>query len=182
MENSLTSAERNKMAATYGLLLGIIYLILNTWTYMSTGSMMAFYGVTALAFVLYFVTMGILAGRIRKANGGYIEFKDVFGAIIIMIFISCLISYVYNLVYMKYIDPAFMDKIKNTTIQFMEKNKVPDDQIEDAVRKFDKQAAEAKGSGIGKMILSYFEMVVFCCLFGLIVAAIVKKKPPMFDN
>lgn len=180
MEN-ITTAERNKMAATYGLLLGLIYMVLTTLTYMSSGSLMGFYGFTALAFVLYFVTMGIFCGRIRKADGGYIEFKDVFAAIIIMVFISCLISFVYNVIYMKYIDPAFMDKMKNTTIQFMEKNKVPDDQIEEAVRKFDKQAAEAKSFSIGTMLLTYFEMVVFCCLFGLIVAAIVKKKRPIFE-
>ena len=181
MEN-ITTAERNKMAAIYGLLLGLIYLVLTTCTYMSSGSLMGFYGFTILAFLLYFVAMGIFAGRIRKANGGYIEFKDVFAAIIIMVFISCLISYVYNLVYMKYIDPAFMDKMKNTTIQFMEKNKVPDEQIEATISKFDKQTAEAKNATIGSMLLSYFEIVVFCSLFGLIVAAIVKKKRPIFDN
>lgn len=170
------------MAAIYGILLGIIYMVLTTFTYMSAGSLMGFYGFTALAFILYFIGMGIFAGRIRKANGGYIEFKDVFAAIIIMVFISCLISYVYNLIYMKYVDPGFMDKMKNTTIQFMEKNKVPDEQIDEAMRKFDKQAADAKSFSIGSMLLSYFEMSVFCCLFGLIVAAIVKKKKPIFDN
>ena len=179
---SITTAERNKMAAIYGLLLGIVYMVLNTFTYMSAGSLMGFYGVTALAFVLYFVTMGILAGRIRKSNGGYIEFKDVFAAIIVMVFVSCLISYVYNFIYMKYIDPAFMDKMKNTTIQFMEKSKIPDDQIEETMRKLDKQAAKSKSFNIGDMLLSYFEIVIFCCLFGLIVAAIVKKKRPVFDN
>ena len=181
MEN-ITIAEKNKMAAIYGLLLGVISMVMTTGSYMMVGNLIGFYALTGLFFILYFVLLGIFAGRIRKANGGYIEFKEVFGAVIIMVFVSCLISYLYNFIYVKYIDPGFMDKMKTTVVQYMEKNKVPDDTIDETVRKMDKQTAESKGFNFGKNLLAYFELVIFYTLFGLIVSLIVKKNKPVFDN
>ncbi len=181
MEN-ITTAERNKMAGIYGLLLGVIAMVMTTCSYMMVGNFIGFYAFQIFVFILFVIVMGIFSARIRKANGGYIEFKEIFGAIIIMIFISCLISYIYGIIYTKYIDPGFMDKIKNATVQFMEKQKVPDDKIDETVRKFDKQMAESKNFNFGQTLLTYFEVCIFYCLFGLIVAAIIKKNKPVFDN
>ena len=110
MEN-ITTAERNKMAATYGLLLGIIYVIMTTGVNMMVGNFIGFYAMKFIVFVLYFVLLGVFAARIRKANGGYIEFKEIFGTVIVMILIAALINYLYNFIFLKYIDPAFMDKM-----------------------------------------------------------------------
>ena len=64
----------------------------------------------------------------------------------------------------------------------MEKSKLSEDKIDESVRKFDQQMAESKKFNLGNNILSYFELVIFDCLFGLIVCAIVKKNRPIFDN
>ncbi len=180
MEN-ITNAERNKMAATYGLLLGLIYVILTTGVNMAVGSLFGFYGLKFVVFVLYFVMLGVFAARIRTANGGFITFKEVFGAVIIIIFIAALINYLYTAIYIKYIDPAFMDKMKNTTIQYMEKNKVDEARIDESVRKFDEGIVASKKFDLGKNVLAYFELVIFDCLIGLIVCAIVKKNRPVFE-
>ncbi len=179
---SITTAERNKMAAIYGLLLGLIYIILSTGVNMMVGNLIGFYGLKFVVFVLYFVVMGVFAARIRASNGGFITFKEIFGAVIIMIFIAALMNYLYTFLYVRYIDPAFMDKMKNTTIQYMEKAKGIDEaKIDESARKFDEQMAASKTFNLGKNVLAYFELVIFDCLFGLIVCAIIKKERPVFE-
>ena len=170
------------MAAMYGLLLGIITVVLSTCGNMMVNNFIGFYATQVLAFIISVVMLGVFAARIRKANGGYITFKEVFGVVIVMVFIACFISLVYNIIYLKYIDPGFMDKVKASTIHFMEGKNIPDEQIDEAVKKFDKQMAESKNFNIGKTILAYFESCIFYCLFGLIVCAIVKKNKPVFFN
>ena len=181
MEN-ITAAERNKMALMYGLITGIIYLVITTAVNILVGSMITFYAAKFVGFVLYFVIIGIFAARIRKANGGYIEFRELFGAIFIMLLIAGLMSYLYNYLYIEVIDPQFMNKIRTATVHFMENMKTPEDKIDDALRKFDEKVAESKTFHFGAALLTFLEALVVDCLFGLIVCLIVKKSKPVFNN
>ena len=181
MEN-ITSAERNKMAITYGLLLALIYLVITSAVNIVITNMMLFYTLKTAGYILYFIIIGIFAARIRKANGGFVEFKEVFGAVFIILVIAGLISFIFNYIYMLYIDPHYMDKIRQSTITFMEKLKTPADKMDEALKKFDEQVAESKTFHLGRNLMNYLQGLRFDCLFGLIVCAIVKKKRPMFTT
>ncbi len=181
MEN-ITTAERNKMAMMYGLLLALIYLVITAAVNIVISNMILFYSLKTAGFFLYFIIIGIFAARIRKANGGYIEFKDIFGAVFIILVIAGLISFIFNYIYMLYIDPHYMDKIRQSTITFMEKFKTPGDKMDEALKKFDEQVAESKTFHFGRNLMNYLQGLLFDCLFGLIVCAIVKKKRPMFTT
>jgi len=180
--DNITSAEKNKLALTYAPLVGIIYIIIITAVNLTIGNMILFYVMKFIGYVLYFVILGILATRIKKANGGYIEFREIFGALFIMILVAELMYFVYSFIYTKYIDPHFMDRMKVAYLSFMEKMKTPDDKLEEASKNFDKAIAESKTFDFGKSLLSYFEIVVMDCLFGLIVCLIVKKPRPVVAN
>ena len=178
----ITVAEKNKMALTNGFLLGIIYIVITTAVTIFLPKMMLFYCLKFLGYMVYFVIAGIFAGMIRKANGGFIEFRELFGAIFIMVLIAGLMSYVYNYIYMLYIDTHYMDKVRVSTINFMEKFNTPADKMDAALKKFDDQVAESKHFNLGKNLLAYCGGLVCDCLFALIVCAIVRKKKPEFGN
>ncbi len=182
MENTatLTTAARNKMAMMNGLLLGVIYVVLTTGVNLAVNNMMMYYLLKTLGYVAYIVLAGIFAKNIRKANGGYIEFREVFGAIFIMLLVAGTITYLYNHLYMYVIDPEFMNKIKASSLRMMEKApNVTDEMLDDAAAKFDKQIADAKN--IGKNFLYFLGGIMMDCLFGLIACAIVKKPRPIFE-
>ena len=180
MEN-ITTSEKNKMAALYGLILGIIYLAIYTACNIFVGKFLVFYVAKFVGYVLFFIIMGVLATRIKKANGGFIEFREIFGAIFIMILISELIYMVYNFIYYKYIDPDFMIKVKNAYNTFMEGFKIPDDKLEDANKSMDKAMAEVKTFNLLNNIKSYLSIIIMDSLFGLLVCLAVRKSRPVFE-
>jgi hypothetical protein len=181
MEN-ITTAQRNKMAVTFGLLLALIHIVITSGINLMVHSFFLFNGMKVVAYLLYFVIMAIFATRIKKANGGYIEFRELFGAIFIMVIISGLLTYLYTYVYINVIDTDFMNKLKASTVAFMEKNKVPDDRIEQTVQSFDKQIAEAKTLNLGKNLMNFLQTIVMDSLFGLLVCLAVKKSRPVFQQ
>jgi hypothetical protein len=183
MENTatLSTGARNKMAVTYGAILGLIYIVLTTVNYLTVANFILFYVMKLLSYVLFIVIVGIFARMIRNANGGFIEFKEVFGSIFLMVLVAGFMTYLYNYIYMYVIDPDLMVKMKDASLQFMEKSKATDEQLDKTASDFDKQIADAKKLNIGKSLLYFLGSVVLDCLFGLIPAAIVKKQRPMFE-
>ncbi len=176
----ITVAEKNKMALQYGLLLGLIYIVITTAVTIFLPKMILFYSLKFVGYVIYLVLAGLFAGMIRKANGGYMEFREVFGAIFIMLLVAGLMSFIYNYVYMLYIDTHYMEKVRQSTITFMEKLNTPQDKMDEAVKKFDEQVAESKTFHLGKNLLAFLGGLLMDCLFGLIVCAAVKRKKPEF--
>jgi len=174
----------NKQALTYGVIIGIISIVLTTIENMFLiDQFIAFYAVKVIAFILVIILMGVFTGIIRKNMGGYMEFKDAFRAIFIMILISELLYFIYTIIYYKFIDPDMLSRVKEATLSFMERAKTPQDKLDETADKFDEQIAEAnKGFQFGKLALNYFSFVVLDSVFGLIVAAIVKKNKPVLEG
>ena len=176
----ITVAQKNKMALQYGLLLGLIYIAITTAVTIFLPKMILFYSLKFAGYLIYLVLVGVFASMIRKANGGYMEFREVFGAIFIMLLVAGLMSFIYNYIYILYIDTHYMDKVRQSTITFMEKFNTPPDKVDEALKKFDEQVAESKTFHLGKNLMAYCVGLLMDCLFGLIVCAAVKRKRPEF--
>jgi hypothetical protein len=184
MENTgtLTTAARNKMALMNGLILGVIHVVISTAVNMTVDNAIMFNVLKMVAYINYMVILFILARNIRKANGGYIEFREVFGASFVMLLVAGTITYLYSYLYMFMIIPDFADRIKNASIKLLESNtKLSDEIIDEKIREIEKQMKEANELGIGKLLLNYLSTLLMDCVFGLIVCAIVKKPRPLFD-
>lgn len=177
----LSAAARNKMAAIYGLLVSIYYIIVTTVAYSQIGNIVVFYAIKTLGYILFFLLLGMMTSRIKKANGGYLEFKQAYGAVFIMILVSGVLYFVYNFIYIQYIDSQYIYKLKDSMIRWMEKMHTPDDKIEKASRSFDKQITESKTFNFGNNILSFCSMLLVDSLFGLLVGLAVKKNKPVFS-
>lgn len=178
----LATGARNKMAATYGAILGVVYVVFTTVAYMMVANMITFYVITALSFVVSLVLVGIFVKAIRKANGGYLEFREAFGSAFVMILVAMLISHIYNLLYMHVIDPDVVVKMKDSTLRMMENMKSPDEALDQTAAGFDKQIEKAKNIEFGSAVLQYLGSVLVSSLFAIIPCAIVKKPRPIFDN
>ncbi len=181
MEN-ITAAQRNKMALKYGLLVSVIYILVSSVVNIFIANLIVFYVSKFIGYMLFFVIIGYFAASIRKANGGYIEFREVFGAIFIMILTASTISYLYNYIYILYIDTHYMEKLKSASIHYMEKMNMPESKLDETAQKFDEQIEEAKHFNLKRNILTLSGAYLLDSLFGLIVAAIVKKQKPIFDS
>ena len=93
MMEPLTLAARNQMAAKFGALVGALYLILFTVVNMLVGNYIVYMLMKLMVYIIYLVIIGVLLSQVKKANGGYLEFREAFGAAFMIILITNIIYY-----------------------------------------------------------------------------------------
>ncbi len=178
--STFTKAERNATAAKYGLLIGVVALLLLTIdnTFL-VNRFLGFYILKTVNFMVYILMLFFIAKNVRNTNyEGYISYKEIFGFLFIMILVAEFISYTYTIIYMHFISPDFLEKVRITTANWMESNNVPEQKINDSLKSFDEQIEQSKHFNLGKMALGYFSVLIFDSIFALILAAILKKERP----
>lgn len=122
--------------------------------------------------------------NIRTYFGGFISFANAFLNFLVMAAIFVLISQsIYHLLLLL-IDPEFGQAVTDATIEktiaMMEGFGTPEVAIEEAL--VNMEAEFEKQSTFFGVIMSMFKGIGFMAVIGLIVAAIIKKNPPVFDN
>ncbi len=160
-----------------GILTGLTGILLSALNYMFVmpSSYVAFLVGTAVTFIITLVLYGITGVRQRKAMGGYISLKDAFSAIFMAILVSSVITTIWGLLYAKVIDPDVTEKVKQSTLAFMENMKVSSEQLDKSAADMDKQLAESTTPRV--LIYNFAKSLVLSSLFGFIIALIVKRAP-----
>jgi hypothetical protein len=175
---TLTTARRNKMAMKYGLVLGLLHIVVISLVNMAATTMVLFSLLRFAGYMVYLVILGFMLARIRKANGGYIELRELFGPAFIILVIAGGISHIYEDVYVYLIDPFFFEKMLNASIKSFGKGRIPDWKIAEMMAEIGKRTA----FNLGNTILRFFSNVLIDCLFGLLVSLIIKKQRPFSEN
>lgn len=175
----ISQVNFNKFAipVRMGLIITLIKVIINTIGYQffagKWGMSMMFMLISlAIMFVLLVQT-----GKMqRKALGGYIDIKQAFQAIFVAALIVCVITSIYDVIYIQYINPDMMDKIKESSIATAEKWGAPQETLDQMEKQFDEQSAGKLN--IGKQFMSLLGNIVIYGIFSFICAAIAKKNKP----
>ena len=179
MEN-ISTKERNRTAIISGIILGIIYILITTAVYKSVGDMKLFYTIKGVGYVAYLAILGAMTARVKKANGGYLDFKDTFGTIFIILLIANVLYYIYNYAYHQYIDPQLMYKMKASSIDLMRQLHATEDKIKQTTQDMDREIAASKTFNLSNNLMSFLGTLLTDCFFGLVVAAVVKKNKPAY--
>lgn len=176
----MASAKR-PVALTYGLIAGLVIVIITYILYM--GGVNTYLG--GLAFLNYvaMITLAVIAAwSQKKAQGGYLEFREALQTIFTVFAIALLMLTLFNWVLMNYLDINFKNAVSQETIKRMEellrRMKMDDDQIDKAVN----NARHNDSFTLGKLFLGLMFWYIAAFLFALLIAAIVKKKKPEFAD
>ena len=167
------------IGVTFGVVIGLIYMILLFVRWMSAESIIRF---GLLAAVNYVLVLGLLVYEAiyrRKQEGGFISLKDVFQTLFISVLIFELFYAVYNFVYLKYIDPEVINRMKEAMKEMMEKFKVPDDDMQKSMQKFDEFD---NATQLGQVIKGYFTGVAISGVCAFIISLIVRRRAPVFKE
>lgn len=169
--------DRNSIPLKFGLMSGFISMFATTicFLYFLKINYLLFMVTMFLTFlipVIFFIVTGV---KQRKAMGGFIEVKDAFRAIFIVILISTIISSIYGLIYAKFIDPEAMTRVKENTLAFFERMNMPQEQIDEQMARMDKEIADSTSAG--KLLYATAKNIVIQSIIGLICALIIKKTP-----
>jgi hypothetical protein len=173
---STEPVSKYAIAIRYGLMTGFISMFLTTinFLYLLKINYIAFLIGGFLMFVVPIIFYGIVGLKQRKILGGFISIRDAFQAIFIVILISMTINTIYGLIYNHFIDPDFINRMKDSMIDFFGSLKMPEEQLDEIMKKVDE--ATASVTKPSKIFFSYAQGIIFQSIFGFIVALIIKKE------
>lgn len=138
-------------------------------------SFMVFGLVMGLSAMAMFIFFGNRAISEHRANlGGFIDFKQAFLVCFVAFLISIVISTPFNFIYNNYINPSFMESMKESMTALFDENNVPEASRADAMKGIE----DAKT--IAGTLKSVVTSSIFAALMAAIIAAIMKKARPMF--
>jgi len=129
------------------------------------------------------IIIGTLGGiKQRTLQGGYITFKEALKTIFIIFIISILLDTIFSYLLLNVIDVPFREAIMQDAAIKMEKFLIkmgtPQDAIDKAMADFD----NPDNFKPGKILLGVFFRMIGWFIVALIIAAIIKKKRPEFEN
>lgn len=137
-----------------------------------------------IIFIVVIVYLIISLKNIRTYQGGYISFKDAFLNFLVMSVIQIVISQTISFLLIHVIDPGFGEAVIDATIEktiaMMEGFGAPEVAIEEALKSMEVEMAK-QSTFIGAM-MNMLKGTAFLAVIGLIVAAFLKKNPPIFDD
>ena len=167
------------VALKYGLIGSGIAVVISLLSFnlgWADGSNLMMSMLVGLISVAIYVVMQIFAVRTFRDEevGGYITFGKAFATALVTALVIAVIGSLFNYIYMSFIDPEFMTRMADNMREMYEGWDMPEESIDAAV-----QAIEESGSA-GKQLLNGLIMGgVFGGISGLIVAAVMKKEPPL---
>ena len=166
-----------KNGITFGIITGFTSVLITTLIYTIDLNLFTSPWIGFFNLALYLIIAIILLIKTKKELQGIFSFKDAFTTYFISALIGIAISVIFNIILFNLIDPAAKDTVKELTIKYMitaiEKFNAPAEGINKAIADL-KENDQFSVAGLLKGSLSN---IVFCTIFGLILAAFFKSKP-----
>lgn len=184
MEQTVSNTSNAKNGLTFGIIIGLIYCLSLFTRYNATSNPIMFGVITLLFYLVVIAMLFFCIAKRRKELGGFIDLKDAFQTVFIAIIIGELIYCLFNVIYLKFIDPHFFDKWQVSMQDFLERTIKDDAKREETLNNFNEQIEKQKQRGltIQGIALSYLVSVAITGVIGLIAALIMRKKRPVFEQ
>lgn len=174
-------------AMKYGLLLGVIILVLDLialYVLAYSESLI----LVSTAYLLGYIILPIIAAiilikRLRDDIGHYWVFRQATSGIFIMFLCAYLISTAGNFIYLKYIHPdvtlAAKDNFISLFTGFLSKISASPDKIDEAIESIEMRFSQVAVPGFSEIISGLLSSIIIIFICALIFAAIFKKDPPI---
>jgi hypothetical protein len=186
MTDQIKDTTMNKLSLQYGLLMGAISVILAVvFRIIDPVFQFTNWWVSILILILTIVLLVILAIDIRKKTGGYWSFGAAFKCLMIIGLFATIISTTYNFVVFKFVDPAMPEKVNSAmmakTSEMLEKFGVEQSKIDESTKQFTNGEFKATMQPtLVNELKAILYGLIFYAIIGLIIAACVKKKAPVY--
>ena len=178
METQAQSITPVAIGIRFGLLLALSWVLVDFLVRISNPSFLVLGVVSVTGAIIVAVTWIVLAHKaFRQANEQLMSYGQGVIIAVIMLLIAGVVSGMFSYVFLTYIDPDFVGRMKDSMTRFLESNNVPDDQIAKSTAKLDEMH-----QGLGKSLLTGATNGLGCgVILGLIVSAFTKRNRPDFE-
>ena len=113
--------SKSMIGLRVGILIGILSMALNyaANVCLHQGAIVWFGVCIALLMVITPVFYGITGMRYAARAGRAVTFRDIFSVLLIAIFVSTAISFLWSLIYLKFIDPGISMAYRHAKLEYM---------------------------------------------------------------
>ncbi|MDO7847992.1 DUF4199 domain-containing protein [Hymenobacter sp. M29] len=178
METTTKSVTPVSIGLRYGVLAALTAVIIDFLIRIADFGFMTFGIVSFLGGVVVTIVWIVIAHKAFKdANNRLMTFSQGLIITMVMMLIISVVTSLFNYVYVQFIDPDFVNRLKTGMTEFMERNNVPDDKIAESTARFDEMKLSlpktlvngiTRGLGVGLVL-------------GAIVSAFTKRSAPEFE-
>ena len=167
-------ASTARVALKWGLILGIAQILFSTVLFLT--DQMANQALASLTYVLIIGALIMAMREFRTQNDGFMSYGQGLGLGALTSGISGLISSIYSVFYMTFIDSGIMERMADVTRAKLEEQGIADEQIDqqiEMIQKFQTPGFLFIFGLIGTIFMGF--------IFSLVIAAVLKKNKPVFD-
>lgn len=169
-----------------GLILGaisiVVFLIMYVADIKPVGIMTPIL-IMLIALAVSIIVLVILLKKYRTEIGGFISFRDAFLYCFLTLVIASLISTLFTLLFIKLIEPDYYKNLMESQRTWWENylsGKVSEEQMAKTLDDIDAKSADM--GSITSTIKNFLIGAIVNGIIALIVGAIMKKKPDVFEN
>ncbi len=171
--------EVKSNASKYGLIAAVISIAYTLVAYLSDLTLMVNPWMGIALWVISLVIFIMAVSKTRGAFGGYISFRDAFSTFILAYIVSSLVTTSFSILLFSVVDPGAAEDLQEmsieATVELMENFGAPEAQIEETIE----QMEGSNQFSVLNMVKGFFWGIFIYAVIGLIVAAIMKKNPPV---
>jgi ABC-type siderophore export system fused ATPase/permease subunit len=183
-EAGFDASYNKKESIKYGVILGVISLLVGILVLVFTKSIESFWLLIGVAYglntILYIILALIFTYLLRKRNGGYWNFSIALKSTFLMLLISTLISTISTTMYVHTINPALQEEVLrntiNVTIEHMESSGAPDDVIDSRVATLENQMNSLGEITFKSTFRSVMISILMQFIFSLVLAALTRNE------
>jgi hypothetical protein len=170
--NQLIKSKGVNFGLVYGLFLSLLVL----YAYVVDLNFFTSYWLPGLMILGFLVHGFWVIGSLKKAQEGFVTFKEAFTVFFIANALGLLLSTILTILIFVVIDPDLQTIVKDLTItkttEMMENFGAQGDQIEKTIEGIKEQ----DNYSVGAQIKGYFMTLAISSIFGLLFSLILKKK------
>jgi Protein of unknown function (DUF4199) len=169
-----------------GLIIGAVSIVVFILMYVADIKPVGIMMPIVIMLVGLAISIGVLVYLFKSYKtqiGGYITFGDAFLYCFIALLAATVLSSLFTFLFIQFIEPNYYMNIMEAQKTYMENylsGKVTEEQLVQTLDKMDAEAA--KMTPVSNLIKGLVGGVIFDGIIALIVGAIMKKKPEMFDS
>jgi hypothetical protein len=172
---------KSKTALTYGIIGGIAVIVFTLLLYI--GGLELYTSPLAYVAIAIPIVVAVLGGvKEKKLQGGYLSFKQALATVFLILVIISLLSTLFSHLLLNVIDIPFREALMQDQQirmeKFLTKMGAPQESIDKALDDINNPANYT----IGKIFLGFLMYCIIWFIVSLIIAAIIKKKRPEFEN
>ena len=160
----------------------VLFLIMYVADIKPVGIMMPIL-ILLIGIAIGIIILVVLFKKYRTSIGGFISFRDAFLYAFIALAVSVIVSQLFSYLFVMLVEPEYYKNIMEAQKAWMENylaGKMPDEQITQQLDKIDAQTA--KMGSFTTLLRNMLTGIIVSGIEALIVGAIMKKNPVMFDN